>query len=64
MSLTDISKTAHDSRHFWLMAGPISGGIVIAIFVIARCMSAVNEPPPDLEKAAARSDVNSESETP
>jgi Mg2+ and Co2+ transporter CorA len=46
MNLTDISKTAYDSRYFWPVAGPTSGCIVIAISVIAKCMSAVNEPPP------------------
>jgi Mg2+ and Co2+ transporter CorA len=62
MNLTDISKTAHDSRYFWQVAGPTSGGIVIAIFVMAKCMSAVNEPPPDLEKAVAKGGVDGESE--
>jgi Mg2+ and Co2+ transporter CorA len=58
MNLTDIVKTEHDSRYFWMVAGSISGSIVIASFAIAKCLSVVREPPPDLEKA-----TNVESET-
>lgn len=51
MNLTDISKTRHDSKYFWLIAGPTSGSIVIAIFAIAKCLAIANKTPFDLEKA-------------
>jgi Mg2+ and Co2+ transporter CorA len=62
MNLTDIVKTDRDSSYFWYIAGPTSGSIVIVIFIIAKCMGVVREPPPDLEKATA-SGVDVQSET-
>ena len=51
MNLTDITKTSHDSKYFWLIAGPVSGTVVLASFVITKCLSVVRQPPPDAEKA-------------
>jgi len=63
MNLTDISKTNHELRYFWSVAGPTSGGIVLVVFAIAKFLSVVREPPPDLEKATSGS-AEVESETP
>lgn len=61
MNLTDVRETIFDSRYFWSVAGPTSGGIVILIFVIAKWMSVVRELPPDLEKGTVGS-ADAESE--
>lgn len=55
MNLTDISKTNHDSKYFWLVAGPTSGSIVLATFIIAKCTGVVRDPLNDLERAATAS---------
>lgn len=62
MNLTDITRSSHDSKYFWLVAGPTSGTIVLASFAIAKYLSIVREPPPDVEKATAGG-ANVESET-
>ena len=51
MKLTGISQTSYDSRYFWLVARPVSGRGSLASFAIAKCLSVVRQPPPDLEKA-------------
>ena len=56
MNLTDIVNTAHTSSYFWVVAGPVSGIIVIAIFAIMKFLSVVKDPVLDEEKAAPRSE--------
>lgn len=51
MNVTDIVHTAHNSRYFWLVAGPTSGSIVIIVFALAKWMSVVREPALDEERA-------------
>jgi CorA-like Mg2+ transporter protein len=55
MNLTDIVKTDHDTNYFWLIAGPTSGSIVIAIFIVTKCLGIEKEESPDLEKATTNS---------
>ena len=62
MNLTDIISTAHTSRYFWMIAGPVSGSIVIAIFAIVKFLSVVKDPVLDEEKAMA-SNMAAQSET-
>jgi hypothetical protein len=56
MNLTDIAQTVHTSRYFWVTAGPVSGITVIAILIITKFLSAVNDPVLDEEKATGSSE--------
>jgi Mg2+ and Co2+ transporter CorA len=59
MNLTDIAIANRNSKFFWLISGPISGGIIITVFAIAKTFSAVKEP--DEEEARINiKDVESE----
>ena len=58
MNVTDIVKTVHDSRYFWLIAGPISGSIVIAIFAVTSYLNAKKEPILDEEQNVSDSETN------
>lgn len=60
MNLTDLARANHDSGVFWMVSGPISGVIIIAVFVIAKILSVSKEP--DEEEAVA-SGAGVESET-
>jgi Mg2+ and Co2+ transporter CorA len=51
-----------NSRYFWIVAGPASGGIVIVIFAIVKFLSVVKDPILDEEKVMANSEA-AESET-
>jgi CorA-like Mg2+ transporter protein len=62
MNLTDIVKTAHTSRYFWMIAGSVSGISSIATFIIIKFMSIVKDPVLDEEQAMASSE-GAESET-
>ena len=53
MNLTNIVNTAHTSTYFWVIAGPVSGIIVIAIFAIMRFLNFVKDPVLDEEKAVS-----------
>ena len=43
MNLTDMAEATHTSKFFWLISGPISGVIVIAVFAIAKILSVDKE---------------------
>jgi Mg2+ and Co2+ transporter CorA len=60
MNLTDLAKANHDSKFFWMVCGPISGAIVIAVFAIAKILSVSREPD---EEEAVTSSADVESET-
>ena len=55
MNLTDIAKTVHTSRYFWVTAGP--GITVIAILVIMKFLNIVEDPVLDEEKATTSSEA-------
>lgn len=57
MNFTDVVNTAHTSRYFWLITGPVSGIIVIAIFASLKVLSAVKDPVLDEEKAKPNSET-------
>lgn len=52
MNVTDIVNTAHSSKYFWLIAGPVSGTIITGVFVVTKHLSSVREPIGDEEIAA------------
>lgn len=61
MNVTDIANTVHSSKYFWLIAGPISGTIIIAVFVVTKHLSAIRDPVSDEESATVNySDRKSE----
>ncbi len=53
MNLTDIVKSTHTSKYFWVTAGPVSGSIVIAIFAITTFLGVSKDPVQDEENAMA-----------
>jgi hypothetical protein len=59
MNLTDLARANHDSRFFWMVSGPISGVIIISVFVIAKILS-VSKEPDEEEAVASGADVESE----
>ncbi|KAH9833352.1 hypothetical protein Tdes44962_MAKER08801 [Teratosphaeria destructans] len=36
MNVKDVVNTTHSSGYFWIVAGPVSGGIVLGIFAIVK----------------------------
>jgi hypothetical protein len=57
MNFTDIVRTAHSSKYFWMIAGPVSGINILVIFVIMKFLSVVKDPVLDEESALARSEA-------
>jgi Mg2+ and Co2+ transporter CorA len=57
MNFKNIINTAHTSEYFWMIAGPVSAVIVIAIFAVMKFLSIVKDPVLDEEKARASNDV-------
>jgi hypothetical protein len=57
MNLTDIAKTVHTSRYFWMTARSVSGITVIAILVIMKFLNVVGDPVLDEEKATTSSEA-------
>jgi hypothetical protein len=62
MNLTDIVETAHTSRFFWMIAGPVIGFSIIAIFAVMKVLGHSNCPVLDEEKVVVGSELP-ESET-
>ena len=57
MNVTDIVNTNHTSSYFWIVAGPVSGVIVLAIFAVMKVLSALKDPVLDEEKAGPSNDA-------
>lgn len=53
MNVTDIVRMAHTSKYFSLIAGPVSGIMVIAISTITRLLDVVKDPVLDEDKATS-----------
>jgi hypothetical protein len=43
MNVTDIANTAHSSKYFWLIAGPVSGTIIIGVFLATKHFSTIKD---------------------
>lgn len=57
MNLTDIAKTVHTWKYFWIIIGPVSEIFVIAILVSTKFLNVANSSVTDEEKATSGSEA-------